>query len=208
MIRYRLFFNFDKEEQWLTEMGRQGWELTRVDFAYHFRPVEPHDAPIRIDFRTFTSQDDYVNYLTLFEDSGWKHIAGGRSLGAQYFKRISPDSSEDIFSDGLSRAERYRRYSYVWFSLSIVFLMLLAVLWSTGAIDLSALIQPRRLYLTPGLWERSGAAFWRAFWFETPFALLRAGSMCSFPLFVAFYLFFAINSQRMYNKEKQHDLAE
>ncbi|WP_461615658.1 hypothetical protein [Clostridium sp. Marseille-QA1073] len=28
-------------------------------------------------------------------------------------------------------------------------------------------------FLTPGLWEREGAEFWKAFWFEFPFMLMR-----------------------------------
>jgi hypothetical protein len=34
------------------------------------------------------------------------------------------------------------------------------------------MIQPERAFLTPGLWERSGEMFWKAFYFELPFALI------------------------------------
>jgi hypothetical protein len=207
MIRYRFFLNFDKEEAWLNEMARQGWELTGVGLGYQFRAAEPQPAEIRIDFRVFASQDKFIDYITMFEDSGWQHVAGSKNKGVQYFKRMSAGSSEDIFSDALSRAERYKRLSNLWFSMAVVFLLLLATLGITGAADLRALVQPARFYLTPGLWERTGAAFWQAFWFETPFSLFRAVLLYSFPFSLACYLIFALKSYRLFNKEKNHVTA-
>lgn len=221
MIKYRFFLDFAKEEAWLREMARQGWELTGVSFGYHFRQTEPQDAVIRIDFRQFTGQDEYLNYRTLFEDSGWQHIAGSLKSGVQYFKRVRSGSNlsapggpgeagaddsqpEDIFSDQLSRAERYRRISRFWLTMALVFLVILLALGLTGASDLRALVQPSRFYLTPGLWERSGEAFWSAFWFETPFALFRALLLYSFPVSLVLYFTFAIKSYRLYEKEKNH----
>jgi hypothetical protein len=54
----------------------------------------------------------------LFKDSGWEHICGNRSCGAQYFKRIDESSDSDIFSDLSSKAGRYKRLSNVWMSLA------------------------------------------------------------------------------------------
>lgn len=204
MRRYRFFLDFAKEEEWLSEMARQGWELTGTGFGYRFRKTDPQETVIRIDFRIFASQDEFLNYRAMFEDSGWQHIAGSRTSGAQYFKRMSSSSSEDIFSDDLSRAERYRRLSRMWISLSVVSLVFILLLVSTGSIDLRALVQPKLFYLTHGLWEKSGAAFWEAFWFETPFALFRAVLVYSLPLSLALYLAFAFKSNRLYQQEKKH----
>lgn len=203
MIRYRFFLNFSKEEAWLTEMTRQGWALTGVSLGYHFRTAEPQDTPIRIDFRPFTSQAEFVNYYTLFEDSGWQHIAGSRNSGVQYFRRLSADSTEDIFSDAYSRAERYRRYASLWLVLAVALMVILVALGSTGAVDFRSLIEPRRFYLTPGLWELSGDAFWQAFWFETPFALFRAMLVLSFPLLLALYLTCMFKAQHLYHQDKK-----
>jgi hypothetical protein len=208
MIRYRLFANFDKEEKWLTEMARQGWELSGIRFGgYHFNPAPPQDTCIRMDFHVFTTQAEFINYVTLYEDSGWQHLAGGKSAGAQYFKRVTPDSTDDIFSDALSRAERYRRYANMWLVLAVVLLVLLAAVSATGAVDLRAIIEPRRFYLTPGLWSREGDAFWQAFWFETPFALFRALMIYTFPLTLFLYLTYAALSMRQYRKEKNNNVA-
>lgn len=204
MIRYRLFLDFAKEEAWLSEMARQGWELTGFYLGYHFKEVKPQDTLIRIDFRQFSRRDEFLNYVTLFEDSGWQHIAGSTSSGSQYFKRLSADSSEDIFSDRLSRAERYKRLSHFWLFMALFFLMMMVAISASGAWDWRALLQPSRLYLTPGLWEKSGLAFWRAFLFETPFALFRAVLLFGFPLTMIPYLVLAMKSNSLYRKEKEN----
>jgi len=208
MIRYKLFLNFAKEEAWLSEMARQGWELTEIRMAgYHFRPAAPQEALIRMDFRTFSTADEFANYVTLFADSGWQHLAGTRSSGAQYFRRTAPDSSADIFSNALSRAERYRRMANMWLVLAVSLMILVTAVAATGAMDVRAMIEPRRFYLTPGLWERQGEAFWQAFWFETPFALFRAVLMYALPVSLSLYLASALHASRLYRKEK-NDLVE
>lgn len=208
MFRIKYFLDFTKEEKWLNEMARGGWELVGVGAVYHFQPAAPQDACIRIDYRGFRSHADYENYLALFEDSGWQHVAGTLITGMQYFKRLSPDSSEDIFSDDRSRAERFQRFARIWFIIALAELLALVIMSVTGALDIQALVQPKRFYLTPGLWERQGAVFWNAFWFETPFALFRAVMMCFFPIAVIGFLICALKVQRLYEKGKSHDAAE
>ena len=61
-------------------------------------------ATIKIDFRKFRRTDDFIDYCTMFEDSGWKHLAGTKSSGIQYFKRIDDAAGDDIFSDNNSKA--------------------------------------------------------------------------------------------------------
>lgn len=200
MFKFRLFIDFDKEEQWLNEMARGGFQLENVSLGYSFRPSPPEDSRFRIDHRVFNTQSEFVNYCTLFEDSGWKHIAGTRNTGVQYFKRLSERSAEDIFSDELSKAERYKRVSRFWlfFAVGMFFFSLVLVL--TGGVDFRAMVNPRLFYLTPGLWNRSGDSFWRAFWFETPFALFRAALLYFYPAAILIYLGFAIKSRSLYKK--------
>ena len=202
MRTFRLFTNYAAEEKWLSEMARKGYQLTGVDFGYVFRRGEPQEAIIRIDHRIFNHKDDFANYCTLFEDSGWQHIAGTTNTGTQYFRKLSPDSSEDIFSDRDSKAERYKRLARMWLSFCIGSVPFLVSLSLTGAIDFRAILDPRRLYLTPGLWSFEGQKFQQAFWFETPFAVFRALLLYSFPLLVMGYAFFAYQAHRLYKKEK------
>ena len=83
--KWRLFLNFDREERWLASMAEQGFALVRRNCFgfYRFLSSEPKDTPIRIDYRPFRCEADFMDYVALFEDSGWKHIAGSRWSGMQ-----------------------------------------------------------------------------------------------------------------------------
>lgn len=205
MIRFNFFLDYGKEEAWLNEMARSGYELVDVLVWYTFRRCEPQDTLIRIDNRMFRSKTEFLNYCTLFEDSGWKHIAGSAYCGTQYFRRMTTASREDIFSDQFSRAERFKRLAQMWISLAFMMLGTLVGMAFTGPVNLSAVIHPRLFYLTPGLWERSGAHFWSAFWFETPFALFRALPLYLLPILLILYLFCAFKSYRYYLKGKSNE---
>ena len=203
MKKYKFFTDFDREEKWLNEMAHSGYQLVNKAYSYEFVLGSPEDANYRIDYRTFKNRQDFEDYRMLFEDSGWRHIAGTKSSGAQYFKQVMDQGDEDIFSDVDSKAARYKRLSEMWLSLAGCFIPLLAVLIFTGAINITAFVKPKLLYYTPGLWELSGAHFWRAFLFETPFALLRGFSWVILPIFILVYVIFAYKAKKQYEKTQQ-----
>ena len=194
MTKFKLFFNFDKEEKWLMRMAEQGYQLKSTAFGYNFYYAQPENAIFKIDYRTFKSNQDFLDYCALFEDSGWKHIAGTKQSGTQYFKKLHKDGDEDIFSDSFSRAGRYKRLSNMWLSLSVVWLPLLVIMLTSDWLNMDGFLNPKTLYLTPGLWEMNGLQFWRHFLFETPFALLRGYSVFLWIAVVLLYMFFAIKS--------------
>jgi hypothetical protein len=126
--RFRLFFDFDREERWLSAMAGEGLALVGRSSPgfYRFRPADPEDAVIRIDYRYFRRKKDFVDYRVLFADSGWRHIAGSRFSGALYFKKISSSAADQIFSDQASKAGRYQRWSGNSLSLATALLPLAA----------------------------------------------------------------------------------
>jgi hypothetical protein len=134
-----------------------------------------------------------MDYCTMFEDSGWVHVAGTRSSGSQYFVKVRPDASEDIFSDNLSRAGRYKRLSYLWLSMAAAFIPIF--------VALSLTMDSKFVYLTPGLWEMKGWRFIGAFLFETPFALFRVAPVIIYPVIIVYYLYYTIKSYSLYKKE-------
>ncbi|MED4205657.1 DUF2812 domain-containing protein [Neobacillus mesonae] len=200
MMKFKFFLNFEKEASWLNQMAAQGFEFVGKSMGYRFRPAKPENPNIKIDYRTFKNKADFKDYCTLFEDCGWKHITGTKSSGAQYFKKVKADADEDIFSDADSKAGRYKRLSQMYMSLAMCYLPIFAVLITTGAIDAAALINPKLLYFTPGLWEMSGTDFWGAFLFETPFALFRAATWALFPLIIILFLIFSYKVEQQYKK--------
>lgn len=193
MTRLKFFLSFEKEEKWLEKMSEQGWLLCKNGFFYHFEKAEPMHRTIRMDYREFRKDSDFSSYISMFEDSGWRHLAGKKGSGNQYFLKAGPDSTDDIFSDGASKAGRYKRLADMYLCFAICFL---PIVIGNGR-DLSYLLSPKQWYLTPGLWDLKGLDFLRAFLFETPFALFRG----PFLLIVdAVFLFFAIKSLISYRK--------
>ena len=200
MKKYRFFINFQKEEKWLADMAIKGWQLKKQNICYTFESAPPEQSNIRIDYRHFKNQSDFLEYRTLFEDGGWQHITGSKYSGNQYFKSIGKSQNEDIFSDDLSRAGRYKRMSNAMLIGFLILLPLVFVAISNGTLGLYVFLNPRSLFLTPGLWERSGIEFWRAFLFETPFALMRGLSWSFSLLIILLYAFFTVKSWLIYKK--------
>lgn len=203
MRKFKFFIDYNKEEKWLNEMAIRGYELIDTSCGYNFRLAEPKNTIIRIDYRIFKNQDDFNDYCTLFEDSGWKHIAGSKCSGTQYFKKIREDSEDDIFSDAISKAGRYKRLSDMWLSLAVALFPTLVVLIITRSIHINAMLHPKLLYYTPGLWEMTGLKFWRHFLFETPFAISRGFIWLLIPITMFLHLCVSIKAKILYDKARK-----
>lgn len=202
MRKFRLFTDYNKEEKWLNEMYKKGYELENISFGYKFYSIEPQDTTVRIDYRIFNKKESFIDYCNLFEDSGWKHLAGSKNSGVQYFKKIHENSQEDIFSDDISKAARYKRLSNKSIISAVCFLLMSVAYISNGNINVNLILNPKLLYYTPGLWERTGVPFWGGLLFETPFALGRS-SVFLIPLIVVLNFYLAIKARSSYNKGKK-----
>lgn len=201
MTRYKCFFDFTKEEAWLADMSRQGYKLTSAKtgcYRFDYLGNSFDHIVFKVDYRTFRTQEDFLNYCTIFEDSGWLHVAGTKNSGSQYFVKLRPDATEDIFSDNLSRAGRYKRLSNMWLSLALPYTTIMIALSVNRHYNFS------ELYLTPGLWEMKGWHFITAFLFETPFALFRLAPLLLFPVVIIYYLYYTLRSYALYRKELKH----
>lgn len=205
MRKFKFFANCDKEESWLSEMLQKGYELESVSFGYKFHSIKQENAKIRIDYRTFKKKEDFNDYCSMFSDSGWKHLAGSRWSEAQYFKNNGKNNEEDIFSDTLSKAEKYKRLSTMRMTSAVcLFMLSLSLIFGDNPnVKLFLHNPPKSLYFTPGLWESTGISFWLGFIFETPFAILRA-SIYIIPLAVIIYIGLLIKARMLYNKQKNN----
>jgi hypothetical protein len=200
MRKYNFFVDLDKEERWLNELAGQGHLLSgKLGISYRFESGEPGSAVFRIDYRMFKRAADFEDYRMLFEDSGWQHIKGTKSSGAQYFRKRTTDLNEDIFSDADSKAGRFKRLSEMWQSIATSYIPIFVALLLTDVIDPSVLLHPADLYYTPGLWDKSGSDFWSSFLFETPFAFFRGAVWLIFPVAIVLAIIFSVKSRMQYN---------
>lgn len=207
MKKIKFFINIEKEESWIESYTLRGYQLIKVvgNCYYQFEKQEAFSpAPkVKLDFRCFNRANDFINYLSLFEDSGWKHISGSKSSGVQYFEQMNFSSDENIFSDDESKAARYKRMSQMWLGLFYAYLPILVAFNLTGIFDFRKLVHWKELYYTPGLWEKTGGEFWRAFLFETPFAFERGVLGFLILAICLLYAYFGIKALYLYHTEKK-----
>lgn len=193
MKKIRVFLNLDEEENWINGVQAAGYRLTFVNHILHsytFVPLTVTDEftpTVRLDFRDHgLSWRNYQDYRQLFNDSGWRLIGGSRHGGVQYFQQRRDSVDNTIFSDERSKQDSRRRYSRMGYFYGVLFLTMFFVLThlSSGV----NIFNFQSWYLTPGLWQMQGNRFWQAFWFETPWALLRVIPVYAFGVASCVYL--------------------
>ncbi|CCO09627.2 DUF2812 domain-containing protein [Carnobacterium maltaromaticum] len=176
MKKFKLFIDMKKEEQYLKEMAEKGWGLVKYSAynRYTFEKIHPESLSYRIDYQMFKKKGDYIDYLTLFEDSGWKHISGSQSSGFHFFLPENDNNQDlDIFSDSQSSRARYKRLynqATLWVALMIVYFILLQPSFE----NISS------WYLAPTIWEYSGLQLVGMIVMQTFFVLIQLLPMLIF----------------------------
>lgn len=192
MKKYKIFTSLQQEENWINHIQSQGYQLVKVKpqiACYEFQPTTTSPKLIRLDFHEQIMQTDYINYLSLFQDSGWTCIERSKRNGTHYFQQDSLQAGNELFSDIDSKKALYKRYKKVALSYFIFYLALYIVFVQSRLQHGYQLLQPKTWFLTPGLWERDGQSFWFGFFLELPFALFRSGIIEWLLLAIAIYFF-------------------
>lgn len=124
---------------------------------------------------------NFKNYREIYEDFGWSYINSPWLSGTRYWQKEDDDQNE-IFSDRQSKSSYYKRLMSYSSCFGLLCLFYSYLIYKDSG-----------LYLAEGLWSMEGAMFWKAFLFETPFALLR-----SLPALMA--VIFGISYYKAYRK--------
>ncbi|MBU5426276.1 DUF2812 domain-containing protein [Tissierella pigra] len=207
MKKFKLFSSYSAEEKWLNEQSNLGWKLVKKKLFYTFHKNTQNSSVYAVDYRIFKNKDSYQDYLNLFQDSGWIHVAGSRLSGEQYFiSLLNEDKDVSIFSDRESSQYRYKKKMINSIQGIGYLLTYLVVAILYGYFDIRMIMEPRYAFLTPGLWEKSGMEFWKAYLFELPFALifriLPVILIIGYIILMVTYLLWAFYSQ---NKERKFE---
>ncbi|MED4653252.1 DUF2812 domain-containing protein [Bacillus pseudomycoides] len=197
MKKFRLFTNVLNEQFWLNDMLAQGYTCTSVNpfGVYTFKKTNIKKV-MRLDYQDYMSKEKYGEYVAIHEDFGWEHVYGSR-FGSMHYWQKEEDGRDEMFSDQTSRVAFYKRLSNYSFTCAMMSFMYTIVLFNGPSFI--RLFNPKVSYLTEGLWEKEGTAFWSTFLFETPFAMLRFLSPW---IFIIAFLFF-LYSYSQYNKKKK-----
>ena len=161
-------------------MSALGWNILQVsEFGgYTFVYGVPEKRKHRIDYRVFKNQSDFDDYTTLFWDSGWNFISGGKSRGNQYFYSTNLEENCDIFSDECSKAGRYARMAWHTLWITMISFIPYFVLWETGAWNFS--LSSYQKYQIAQLPNQTGLEFLNTFLhLAVPLFLQAAFCICS-----------------------------
>jgi len=182
MKKFKVFFDIEKEEQWLNEQLQKGYRCTNISGLgiYTFEKADKRYV-MRLDYQDYLSKKKFKDYKDIYEDFGWFYINGPWLSGIRYWQK-EDDNQNEIFSDRQSIGNYYKRIMNYSFMLGMLCLFFSYLLYKDSG-----------LYLTEDLWSMKGALFWKAFLFETPFVLLR-----SFPALMV--VFFGSSFYRAYRK--------
>jgi hypothetical protein len=108
-VVYKLHTDYEKEEQWINEMGGRGWQLVRYRLGgYRFEQGEPGEWIYRVELLPDDPQSAASReYLSLLLATGAEVV----STHARwvYLRRLAAMGSFELFSDLESRVGHYRR---------------------------------------------------------------------------------------------------
>lgn len=162
--------NILKEEQWLNDFLQQGYKITKINAwlsGFVFEKTS-QSYVVRIDCQKAMKKEAFEEYKLMYEDFGWTYLQGSRSSGKHYWQKVLEGQEADqLFSDRQSTKNYYKQLMNYSLMFALPFFVLSCILFQQG------ILSPDNIYLTRGLWDMEGSLFWKAFLFETPFALLR-----------------------------------
>lgn len=100
-----------KEEQYLREQHKRGWEFVKVNGLglYHFRRCEPKDIIYQLDYNPDSTLQK-EEYIQMFRDCGWEYLQN--YVGYSYFRKAASQmdgTEEEIFCDDTSRLDMMKR---------------------------------------------------------------------------------------------------
>lgn len=110
VYKYFSIFEYEKEQNYLTQMHKSGWKFVKVTgfCMYHFEKCTPEDVIYQLDY----NQDGIANkdeYVKMFTDCGWEYLQD--YVGYSYFRKSATqnESADEIFCDDASKLQMLDR---------------------------------------------------------------------------------------------------
>lgn len=114
-------WNFDKEEEWLENMARNGWTLDGVGFCtYHFIKTEPGEYSVCLQYLPYAEENS--DYTDLLAESGAERV--GRMVQWVYYRKKTKDGPFQLFSDLDSRIAHLDKIALLMLVIAVVNLVI------------------------------------------------------------------------------------
>jgi len=111
---FRLFFDYEKEEEWVNGMAKNGWHLTSFGIGnYAFEKGAPGKYIYRNEMiYELGSKDDSKEYIDFLRDSGIELVK--KKLNWAYFRKEAADGPFELYSDTSSKLAYINRFHYLF----------------------------------------------------------------------------------------------
>lgn len=117
---WKVFYNYEKEEQWLNDMSEKG--LALIDYfwtRYVFEDGVPGEYIYRLEFLPHSSSHpESIKYLTFMQELGIEHIAS--YMHWVTLRKKAAEGPFEIYTDPVSRIALCRRLSRWWLSIAAI----------------------------------------------------------------------------------------
>lgn len=117
-IIWKVFYDFEKEEQWLNEMSARGLALTDYSWCrYVFEETEKNEYSYKIELLEYMpTHPESVAYLRFLEENGIEHAAS--YMRWVYLRKKTSEGPFDLYTDIDSKIKLYKRI-YLFFNALI-----------------------------------------------------------------------------------------
>lgn len=133
LVRWKFYFNKDKEVQWLNEMAAKGWSMKSF-FAgrYTFEQTQPGEYLYQVELlpRNVKEKAEYLHFLE--HEMGVELV---QEWGFWIFlRKKASEGPFELYTDASSKAEHCRKISHLFFAVAgLEFLVGLSemLVWTT-----------------------------------------------------------------------------
>ena len=116
MIKFRLYYDKDKEENFLNNMVKKGYAMKSFFLGlYTFEKCEPNEYTYRVDLIKDKSQKELEEYIELITETGAEYIQRW-GVWAIFRKK----GEFELYTDVESNIEQYSKIKTMFLALSIL----------------------------------------------------------------------------------------
>lgn len=110
MVKFRWYYDADKEKAWLDEMAQKGWAMYHYFLGFYwFEACKPGEYIYQIDlFVENKGNMTYQEYLNLIEETGAEYLC--RWFWWRVFRRRAELGDFKLYTDVNSKIEKYQKH--------------------------------------------------------------------------------------------------
>ncbi|SOC06150.1 uncharacterized protein DUF2812 [Ureibacillus xyleni] len=134
LTKFRFFLDYEKEEDWVNDMSKQGWHLISFNFNYFtFEKGEPGQYIYRNEMLSgLGAKDQSKEYIEFLQQSGVELVQ--RRFNWAYFRKNTSDGPFELYTDTSSKITYLNRI-YTLFLFLMLVNLLSALTNLTGLFD-------------------------------------------------------------------------